>query len=81
MEKINATFLVTTLIYALQHLSLDYHRYEYVILINLCLVAAALAVPFSHRISDTAGGLLLVGNSLAERAADHVRHHREPLDG
>lgn len=51
---------VTTLIYAVQHLSMDYHRYEYVILINSCLVVAALAVPFSHRISDTAGGLLLV---------------------
>jgi adenylate cyclase len=51
---------VSTLIYALQHLSMDYHRYEYVVLINLCLVAAALSVPFAHRISDTAGGLLIV---------------------
>jgi adenylate cyclase len=51
---------VTTLIYALQHLSMDYHRYEYVILINLFLVVAALSVPFAHRISDTAGGLIIV---------------------
>lgn len=51
---------ITTLVYALQHLSLDYHRYEYVILINLFLVAAALSVPFAHRISDTAGGLIIV---------------------
>lgn len=51
---------ITTLIYAIQHLSMDYHRYEYVILINLFLVAAALSVPFAHRISDTAGGLIIV---------------------
>lgn len=51
---------LSTLIYALQHLSMDYHRYEYVVLINLCLVVAALAVPFAHRISDTAGGLIIV---------------------
>lgn len=51
---------ITTLIYALQHLSMDYTRYEYVILINLLLVFAALCVPFAHRISDTAGGLIIV---------------------
>jgi adenylate cyclase len=51
---------ITTLIYALQHLSMDYTRYEYVILINLFLVFAALSIPFAHRISDTAGGLIIV---------------------
>lgn len=51
---------LTTLIYALQHLSMDYDRYEYVVLINLFLVAAALSVPLAHRISDTAGGLIIV---------------------
>lgn len=50
----------TTLIYAVQHLSMDYHRYEWVIVINFALVFAAMAVPFAHRISDTAGGLLIV---------------------
>jgi adenylate cyclase len=50
----------TTLIYAIQHTSMDYHRYEYVILINLFLVAAALSVPFAHRYSDIAGGMIIV---------------------
>jgi adenylate cyclase len=50
----------TTLIYAVQHTSMDYTRYEYVILINLLLVIAAMSVPFAHRISDTAGGLIIV---------------------
>lgn len=51
---------ITTLIYALQHLSMDYDVYAYVIAINLFLVAAALSMPFAHRISDTAGGLIIV---------------------
>lgn len=50
----------TTLIYALQHLSIDYARYEYVIAINLFLVVAALSVPFAHRISEIAGGMIIV---------------------
>lgn len=50
----------TTLIYALQHQSIDYARYEYVIIINLALVAAALSVPFAHRINDIAGGMIIV---------------------
>lgn len=51
---------ITTLIYALQHLSMEYDVYAYVIAINMFLVAAALSIPFSHRISDTAGGLIIV---------------------
>jgi adenylate cyclase len=37
-----------------------YEVYAHVIAINVFLVVAALSVPFAHRISDTAGGLIIV---------------------
>ena len=51
---------ITTLIYAIQHTFLDYEKYKPVIWINIGLVFTAIAVPFSHRISEIAGGLIIV---------------------
>ncbi len=51
---------VSTLIYAIQHAFLDFEKYKPVVLINLALVAVAVLVPWSHRISDVAGGLIIV---------------------
>ena len=51
---------VSTLVYALQHTFLDFEKYKPVILINLSLVGVVLLVPLSHRISDIAGGLIVV---------------------
>jgi adenylate cyclase len=51
---------VSTLVYALQQTSLDYERYKPVILINLALVATVLTVPFSHRLSEIAGAMIIV---------------------
>lgn len=51
---------ITTLIYAIQHSFLDYEKYKPVIWINICLVFTAIAVPFSHRVSEIAGGLIIV---------------------
>lgn len=55
-----------TLIYSVQHIFVDYQRYEPVILINLALVFVALAVPFVHRFHEMAGGMLIaVAESIA----------------
>lgn len=51
---------VTTFIYAIQHTFLDYDTYKPIIWINIGLVFTALAVPFSHRYSEIAGGLIIV---------------------
>lgn len=50
----------TTLCYAIQQSMMDFEIYKPVILLNLFLVATALAVPLMHRVSDIAGGLLIV---------------------
>ncbi len=50
----------TTLLYAIQQAATDFTTYASMIYLNLALVAAVLLVPFAHRISDIAGGLLLV---------------------
>jgi len=55
---------ITTLIYAIQHTFLDYEKYKPVIWINLALVVTSMAVPFSHRISDITGGLIIVVTEL-----------------
>ncbi len=55
---------VSTFIYAMQHAFLNYTKYEPVVLINLALVVAVATVPFAHRISDTAGALLIAGSEL-----------------
>lgn len=51
---------ITTLIYAVQHSFLNYEKYKPVIWINIALVFTAIAVPFSHRYSEIAGGLIIV---------------------
>lgn len=52
---------LTTTIYAIQQASLDYETLKPAIFVNLALVVVALLVPLAHRLSDVAGGLLLVG--------------------
>jgi len=56
---------VTTLIYAIQQAIQDYHSYAPMIVLNLALVLTMLLVPFAHRISEIAGGLLIVGAEYA----------------
>jgi adenylate cyclase len=55
----------TTLIYAIQQAAQDLHTYAPMVALNLVLVATMLLVPFAHRISDIAGGLLIVGAEYA----------------
>ncbi|MFA5901885.1 MAG: adenylate/guanylate cyclase domain-containing protein [Hyphomicrobium sp.] len=55
----------TTLLYAVQQASTDYTAYAPMVELNLALVATVLLVPFAHRISDIAGGLLLVAVEFA----------------
>lgn len=57
---------VSTLVYAIQHIFIDFEKYRPIILINFALVSLGVLVPLSHRISDIAGGLLIV---LSEWAA------------
>ncbi len=52
---------VTTLIYSVQHLFIDYDRFAPLIWVNLALIVMALCVPLSHSISPIAGGLIIVG--------------------
>jgi adenylate cyclase len=57
---------ISTLVYAIQHIFIDFEKYKPIILINFALVSLGVLVPLSHRISDIAGGLLIV---LSEWAA------------
>lgn len=50
----------TTLIYAVQHIWIDYARYAPLIWVNLALVPIAVVVPAAHRFSPIAGGLVIV---------------------
>lgn len=50
----------TTAGYALQHIQLDYDTYKPLVFINVALLIMALTVPAMHRISDIAGGMLIV---------------------
>ena len=52
---------ISTLIYAIQYTFLDFQKYLPVILINLALVSLAVIIPLSHRTSEIAGGLIMVG--------------------
>ena len=60
MNLIAYLIAATTLGFAVQHAQLDFEKYSHVIYINLALVFTAVAVPFSHRINDLAGGLVIV---------------------
>ena len=48
-----------TAIYVVHHFFVDFELWKPVIFINLFLVFAALSVPFLHRFSDIAGGLMI----------------------
>ncbi len=52
---------LATAIYAGQQASMDFEAYAPAIAINVALVITALLVPIAHRLSDIAGGILLVG--------------------
>ena len=53
---------VTTFAYALQQWLIDPVVYRPVIVINLALVATMALVPLAHRLSDIAGGLMIVAS-------------------
>jgi adenylate cyclase len=48
-----------TLIYTIQLIFVDHRQFAPVIALNLIIVPIALLVPFAHRISDIAGGLMI----------------------
>lgn len=52
---------ISTFIYAVQQATTDYETYAPMVWLNGALVITALLVPLAHRISDVAGGLLLIG--------------------
>lgn len=51
---------ISTLVYALQHVFMDFAKYKPIILINFALVSLGVLVPLFHRINEFAGGLLIV---------------------
>ena len=51
----------TTFLYAIQLAQMGFKEYQSMVYMNLGLVVAALMVPLAHRISEIAGGLLIVG--------------------
>ena len=52
---------ISTLIYAVQYSVLDFEKYQPVFWINVALISLAIVIPLSHRYSEIAGGLLMVG--------------------
>ncbi len=60
LNVIAALIALTNSIYALQLAMGDYETMKPVVWINLVLSAIAASVPLTHRISETAGGLILV---------------------
>ncbi|MGH1419265.1 MAG: adenylate/guanylate cyclase domain-containing protein [Hyphomicrobiaceae bacterium] len=60
MNFIAYLIAVTTLVYAVQHIFLDFEKYKLLIYINLALVATAIVIPLSHRINEMAGGMVLL---------------------
>jgi len=65
LNMIAYLIVVTTLIYALQQISLDYGRYWPIIYINFAIVVVMLAVPFMHRFGDVAAALLMLATEYA----------------
>ncbi|MEL6374437.1 MAG: adenylate/guanylate cyclase domain-containing protein [Pseudomonadota bacterium] len=53
-----------TSVYVIHHFFVDYQLWKPVIFINLFLIAAAASVPFLHRYSEIAGGLMIAGAEL-----------------
>ena len=60
LNVIAALIALTNSVYALQLAMGDYETMKPVVWINLILAAIAASVPLTHRLSETAGGLLLV---------------------
>ncbi len=60
MNLIAYLVALTTFGYSIQNTFMDFEKFAPVIYVNLALFFVALAVPLCHRISDLAGGLLLL---------------------
>ena len=77
LNLISYLIVASTLVYVVQHSVLDYDVYKPIILINLALVFAALAVPFAHRINEIAGALIIVSAEWAALIAFtmYLGHH------
>lgn len=60
MNAIAYLIAFTTAGYAIQHSNIDYEKFEPVIWLNIALIGVAVLVPLSHRISDIAGGVIIV---------------------
>jgi adenylate cyclase len=52
---------ISTFVYLLQQVGMNYWRYRPIIWLNLVLIPLVLAVPLAHRFSAIAGGLWLLG--------------------
>ena len=53
---------ITTLIYGLQHLFMDYEQFAPLVWVNLALVGLAVVVPWSHQFSPVLGGVIVVAS-------------------
>ncbi|MEL7048460.1 MAG: adenylate/guanylate cyclase domain-containing protein [Pseudomonadota bacterium] len=60
MNVIAYLIAVSTAVYAIQNIFMDFERFAPVIYINLAIVPCALLVPFAHRYSDTLGGAIIL---------------------
>jgi adenylate cyclase len=65
LNMIGYLIAATTFLYAIQLTQLGFKEYRPMVFMNLGLVVAALLVPLAHRISEIAGGLLIVGAEYA----------------
>ena len=65
LNMIGYLIAATTFLYAIQLTQQGFKEYRSMVLMNLGLVVAALMVPFAHRVSEIAGGLLIVGAEYA----------------
>ena len=60
MNLIAYLIALTTFAYAVQNTFMDFEKFAPVIYVNLALFFTALSVPFSHRFSDLAGGMIIM---------------------
>jgi adenylate cyclase len=60
MNLIAYLIALTTLGYSIQNTFMDFEKFAPVIYLNLALFFTALSVPFLHRFSDMAGGLVIL---------------------
>lgn len=60
MNLIAYLIALTTFAYAVQNTFMDFDKFAPVIYLNLALFFTALSVPFSHRFSDLAGGMIIM---------------------